>query len=131
MKKQIIFSLMIAISAFYATAQSKMSEWPELNAFHIIISQTFHPSEEGNLEPLKAHSSDLKEKAATLSDSKFPSDFNTDKIKAAVKKLKEETVEMDNMVIQKKSDKELANFISRVHDTFHEIIGLCNNKTEH
>ena len=36
-----------------AVAQSKLQDWNELKDFHKVMAQTFHPSEEGNLEPIK------------------------------------------------------------------------------
>ena len=43
---------------FVVTAQEK-SDWKEMQNFHSLISATFHPSEEGNLKPLKAKSDSL------------------------------------------------------------------------
>jgi len=41
-----------------------MDQWPALKTFHEVLSQTFHPSEEGNLEPIKSRSEELMNKAA-------------------------------------------------------------------
>ena len=130
MKKLIILLMLIFICAFQVSAQSKMNDWPELKVFHGVISQTFHPSEEGNLSPLKERSAELEEKAKTLSDSKIPVDFDNEKVKKALKNLEKETKELHKMVSQKKSDKELTTKLAEVHDTFHEIVGLCNHDSE-
>lgn len=45
------------------SAQSIFDKWVELKAFHGVMSQTFHPSEEGNLELIKTRSEEMAEKA--------------------------------------------------------------------
>ena len=51
------------------------------------MAQTFHPSEEGNLEPIKTRIGEMVEKAKTLQASKFPADFDNEKIRKAVNQL--------------------------------------------
>lgn len=102
--------------------------WPELREFHLVMSQTFHPSEEGNLNPIKERSTELKEKTYALSNSKIPGEDDNEKIKSSLLKLKENNVALEKMINEKKSDKEITEFLSVVHDNFHEIIGLCKNE---
>jgi hypothetical protein len=118
--------LFIGSSAF----SQSMTAWPELKNFHGVMSQTFHPSEEGNLEPIKTRATEMKEKAYALADSKIPAEFNNDKVKAAVNQLKEETSKMEKVVNSKGSDKEITAQLTTVHDTFHQIVGLCSPKSE-
>ena len=92
------------------------------------MSQTFHPSEEGNLEPIKTRATEMREKAAALADSKIPADLDNEKVRAAVNKLKDNTVVMEKMVNDKKSDKEITEYLVTLHDTFHEIVGLCRHE---
>ena len=47
-------------------AQSNLSSWTALTDFHKVMSQTVHPSEEGNLEPIKTRVGELVEKAEAL-----------------------------------------------------------------
>jgi hypothetical protein len=117
-----IFSfLVISIAAF---AQDKPT-WEELKTFHGVMGQTFHPSEEGNLTPIKTRSAELVEKAKKLAASTPPAAYNRADIKAALKELVAESEKMDKAVKQKKSDAELTQQISAVHDAFHKIAGLC------
>ena len=44
------------VSKRYKAAMPKpdtFASWPEIKTFHKVMSQTFHPSEEGNLQPIK------------------------------------------------------------------------------
>jgi hypothetical protein len=127
-----ILSFIMLTSVSHAQEQkqkpSLFDKWPELKQFHAVMSQTFHPSEEGNLEPIKTRSGEMKEKAATLAASTIPAEVNNDKVKSALAKLKENTVVLDKMIADKKTDKEITEYLSTVHDTFHEIVGLCREE---
>jgi len=63
MKK--LLSLLLIFTAFIVTkpvqAQQK-AKWQELDAFHEVMSKTFHPSEEGKLEPIRSRSAEMVEK---------------------------------------------------------------------
>ena len=136
--KKITTLLVLLLVGTFGFAQEKTTEqpkkkspfesWPELKEFHGVMSQTFHPSEEGNLEPIKARASEMKEKAVKLSESKIPADLDNEKVKAAVSKLKDNSMVMEKMVADKKSDKEISDYLIVMHDTFHEIVGLCRDE---
>jgi hypothetical protein len=65
MKKMFAMMVGIMITAF-AFAQPKPSDWAELKEFHGVMSQTFHPAEEGKLDPIKTRSTEMVEKAVAL-----------------------------------------------------------------
>ena len=133
--KRITTLLLVLIATTTGFGQEKkkspFENWPELKAFHTVMSQTFHPSEEGNLEPIKTRATELKNAAGTLAASKIPADLDNEKVRAAVNKLKENSVVMEKMIADKKSDKEITEYLSSLHDTFHEIIGLCMGEDAH
>lgn len=128
--KKLILILISIISFQYVQAQSIMEKWPELKAFHSIMSQTFHPSEEGNLQPIKERSKEMMEKAAQLADSKIPLEYKTDAIVKAVEQLKSDTKKLHKMIGNKASDKEITAALSALHDVFHQIVGLCKKENE-
>jgi hypothetical protein len=107
---------------------SPFETWLELKQFHGVMSATFHPSEEGDLKPIRSRATELKDKAAKLSDSKIPDDLNNEKVKEAVGKLKEQTETMEKMVMSESSDTEVKEYLAVVHDTFHQIVGLCRHE---
>lgn len=128
--KKLILILISIISFQFVQAQSIMDKWPELKTFHSIMSQTFHPSEEGNLQPIKERSKEMMEKAAQLADSKIPLEYKTDAIVKAVEQLKSDTKKLHKMVGNKASDKEITAALSALHDVFHQIVGLCKKENE-
>jgi Iron/manganese superoxide dismutases, C-terminal domain len=113
---------------FKAATKGKFDDWPALKDFHKVMSQTFHPSEEGNLEPLRKRSGEMVEKANLLAKSTIPAEFNKKEVIAAVQKLATDSKKLDKLVKSKKSDKELTEALTKLHDVFHEIIGLCTNE---
>jgi len=113
---------------YKAATKGKFDDWQELKDFHKVMSQTFHPSEEGNLEPIRKRSGEMVEKAISLENSVIPAEFYNDKVLAAVKKLATDSKKLDKLVKSKKSDKELTEALTKLHDVFHEIIGLCTNE---
>ena len=123
------FAIVLFLLALNTTnAQSSMDQWPALKAFHEVLSQTFHPSEEGNLEPVKSRSEELMNKAAALLKSDIPADFKTNAILASAEKLQLKSKALHKMVASKASDADITKALSEVHDIFHTIVGLCSEK---
>jgi hypothetical protein len=124
MKKSILVCALALVTAA-VFGQNKMDSWPELKIFHGVMSQTFHPSEEGNLQPIKERAGEMLEKAVALQASKAPAEFATEKIKASVIRLVAGAKELKMIVDNKQSDEVITKKLSSLHDNFHEIVGLC------
>ena len=110
------------------SAQSIFEKWPEMNVFHEVMAETFHTSEENNLEPLKTRSEELMKKAENLLNSNIPEEYRTKAILSSLENLQLKSETLHKLVLSKASDAELKQSIIDVHDTFHEIVGLCNEK---
>jgi hypothetical protein len=108
-----------------------MGSWPELKAFHAVMAQTFHPSEEGNLNPIRERSGELNEKAVALEKSKIPADFNSPEIITATKELSAKTKALDDLIKAKGTDEKVTALLAETHESFHKIVGLCNKGDEH
>lgn len=128
--KIILFSLFFSLLAIQqVSAQSIFDKWAELKTFHSVMSETFHPSEEGKFEPIKTRSGEMSEKANLVAKSVIPAEFKTKKIQAAVKKLQKDSKTLDKLVKNKKStDEQIKKSLADLHDVFHEIVGLCKNE---
>jgi hypothetical protein len=128
MKKPIFIAVLVWLvtgATQWAGAQSLFAKWPELGAFHGVMSQTFHPSEEGNLEPIKTRSGEMVEKALALSKSDIPADEDSKAIRSAVRRLKKGSKALHRLVAAKAPDAEITRSLAGLHDVFHEIVGLC------
>ena len=100
--------------------------WTELKEFHKVMAQTFHPAEEGNLQPIKTRSGEMLAKAKMLQAGKIPASFDTPQIKKALSDLVTGSESLDKLVMKKKKDAAIAASLTKLHDTFHIIQGLCN-----
>jgi superoxide dismutase len=101
--------------------------WVELNSFHEVMAETFHPSEDGNLKPIRERSGEFLARAKTLQSSKIPPSFNTPEIKKSIDELVKGATALNQMVIRKADDKSITKKLGELHDVFHTIQGLCRH----
>ncbi|AWA30144.1 hypothetical protein HYN48_08655 [Flavobacterium magnum] len=123
MKK--LFLLLVICIANAGLAQTAFDRWPAMNEFHDILSQTYHPAEKGNLEPIKSRSLELAQKAEALNTGEKPDAFKTREIVIATELLQIKSRELHKKIKQGISDAEITTLLNSIHDTFHEIVGLC------
>lgn len=108
--------------------KGRFDDWQALKDFHKVMSQTFHPSEKGNLEPIKTRSGEMVEKAVALAASTIPAEFNTKQVKSAVAELVAGSKKLDKLVKKGGKDADITKSLSDLHDVFHKIIGLCTHE---
>lgn len=110
-------------------AETKPGSWVELKAYHSVMAATFHPAEDGNLEPVKQRSGELASVSKAWLQSKPPADFNKPAILEKLKLLQAESAALDTLVSSKKaSDAEIKASLFKLHDRFHEIVGACRDE---
>ncbi|MDP3680544.1 MAG: hypothetical protein Q8R22_06890 [Flavobacterium sp.] len=119
--------LALIVVANSVSAQSTFEKWPAIKEFHEVMSQTFHPAEEGNLAPIKARSEEMMNKAAMLLKSDIPAEFRTKAILASAERLQLKSKALHKLVTSNGSDAAILKSITDLHDTFHEIVGLCSD----
>ncbi len=125
-KTILILSLLFVANTI--TAQSTFDKWPALKEFHEVMSQTFHPAEEGNFAPIKTRSEEMMSKAAMLLKSDIPEEFRTNTILASSERLQLKSKALHKLVISNGSDAAILKSITDLHETFHEIVGLCSEQ---
>ena len=109
-------------------AETKPGAWNELKAYHGVMSATFHPAEDGKLEPIKARSAELAATAKAWAASTPPADFRQPAIAAKLKLLAVESAALDQLVRGgKATDAEIKASLVKLHDRFHEIVGACRD----
>lgn len=111
-------------------AQIKKAVWPQMKTFHSFMAATFHPSEEGNLMPLKQKADSLEITAKLWQSSVVPANYKPAETKAALEKLVAKTKAINNAVAAKESDGTLKKLIGEAHDIFHHIEGECKKADE-
>jgi len=120
----IVAGLLLGISP-RASAQNILDKWPELNTFHSVMSQTFHPMEDGNFKPIRARSAEMYQKASALAKAKIPAEFNKPEVVTSVKSLKAGSKALDKAIRNGATDKEVEQQLVALHDVFHAIVGAC------
>ncbi|MBC7749084.1 MAG: hypothetical protein H7Z76_11020 [Methylotenera sp.] len=119
--------LALIVVANSVLAQSTFEKWPAIKEFHEVMSQTFHPAEEGNVAPIKARSEEMMNKAAMLLKSDIPTEFRTNAILASAERLQLKSKALHKLVKSNGTDAAIVKSITDLHDTFHEIVGLCSD----
>ena len=114
------------LAAMSASADNN-DKWNELNAFHDVMSATFHPMEEGDFKPIRSRAREMASKAKQWSDSAPPSIYAQAKIKASLTKLAQESKALESLVAKNATDAQIKESLSALHDRFHEIAGLCRD----
>lgn len=106
--------------------------WLALKDFHKVMAQTFHPAEERNFEPLLTRSGELYAKAILLKNATPPASANNPKVQDALSRLEKQCLDIHTLV-QKPAKNEAAKDallfekITKAHDIFHEVEGLCHD----
>lgn len=132
MKKTLfIFSALII---FFGTvnAQSLSEKWPEVKAFHSVMSNCFHSAEDGNLEPIKERIGEMVEAAGNWLKSTPPEGLESDEITKLLTKLYEGCAGLQEyMNSEECTDEGIVEMLEMLHDVFHEVVGACNPNDEH
>ena len=123
--KHFLFILVLSVLSLSVSAQK--AAWKELDDYHAVMSQTFHPAEEGNLQPVITRAVELSEKGAVLKKSAIPADYQKEGVKTSVDLLAKESAALAKMVKDKKPEAELKKAIFALHDRFHEVMEKCHH----
>jgi len=127
MKTTFAFSFFIGLLLVIgngAVAQHS-SSWKEMDAFHDVMSETFHPSEEGNLQPIKTRIDEMVTKAKAWQKSSVPDKYDAKKSKAKLKELVKGTEALRKNIRNNASDPDITKQLSELHDVFHDIMEKC------
>jgi len=124
---KVFLVLALIVVANSVSAQSTFETWHAIKEFHEVMSQTFHPAEEGNLAPIKARSEEMMNKATMLLKSDIPTEFRTDAILASAERLQLKSKALHKLVKSNGTDVAIVKSITDLHDTFHQIVGLCSD----
>lgn len=117
--------LALVLVQFSVSAQHKTT-WKELSEFHTVMSQTFHPAEEGDFKPIRERSGEMVEKAKAWKASAIPADHTEVKgIETSLDALVDGSSKLDAKIKAGAKDEEILKDLSALHDVFHTIVGLC------
>ena len=104
-------------------AASDDTDWKEMDSFHMIMAETFHPyKDSSNLEPIKVHAEHLAMEAEKWVGSALPEKVNNEDVKANLEKLKTDTRALADLIKGgSATDEQIGTALTGVHDQFHKI----------
>jgi hypothetical protein len=138
MRLKEIAGVLMAAVVFYSCSQKENtearsekenddSEWVEMDAFHLIMAEAFHPYKDSvNLEPVKRLSEELAQQAESWASATLPDKVNNDAVKAQLSQLKADTRALSTMIKGGASDEAIGTSLQALHDSFHTIMELWN-----
>ena len=124
-------TLALVAFLFVQTAFADKGNWAELKRFHSVMSKTFHPAEEGNLQPVKDSAATLLAKAKVWQASAIPADYNKEETTKTLALLVAKCEDLNAAVMANKSDADLKKLITEAHEIFHQIVEKCRVNGEH
>lgn len=104
---------------------AKEEVWQERSDFHKVMSSTFHPMEDGDFKPIRERAGELHAKAEAWAKSTAPKSMDKPEIKEKLNLLVSQASELKNKIADKATDDEIKVKLTAMHDTFHQIAGLC------
>lgn len=132
MKKFTLIVSCLLLFGFLNTLQAQTKEkWKELENFHEVMSETFHPSEEGNLVPIKNRSLEMLQKAIIWRKSTPPAGYDKKAVKKHLKNLVKGSKSLHKLIMQKGTNQQITESLSKLHDVFHEVAEKCESKEHH
>ncbi len=129
MKKLVLFAFAMTALLFARplSAQEK-AKWAEKDAFHEVMSKTFHPVEEGKFEPIKARSAEMLEKAIAWKNSTAPAGYDQQAIKKDLGTLVKGAKKLNKIIKKSATDEEIKAQLTELHNVFHAITEKCDDE---
>ena len=118
-----IFALLAAYSTKESNSEKDSDEWPEMDSYHMIMSDAYHPfKDSANLEPAKRLAEEMALEAVRWQESSLPAKVDNSDMKVQLEKLKMESRTFADQVKANVSDTELGNSLTGLHESFHKIM---------
>ena len=122
-----VFCLLLSPTAF---GQNKPA-WKQMEAFHQVMAQTFHPAEEGNMDPVKTRIDELVKAAVTWQRSPLPKGYSKVAVSESLDQLVATAKKLRKTIRTEAADEEIFAQLNDLHDRFHEVQEKCRDGEEH
>lgn len=130
MKPILLVLALFFLGGATATAQTK-APWPEMEAFHQIMSKTFHPVEKGDFNPIRTRSQEMVDKAIAWRNADAPAGYDKNAIKKQLKQLVKDSKKLHQLIQHNGSDGDVKARLVQLHDLFHAITEKCEGGEGH
>jgi hypothetical protein len=118
-----LIALLFACSKKESNAEESSDEWPEMDSFHMIMADAYHPfKDSANLAPAKRLAEEMALEAVRWQEAPLPEKVSNDDMKAQLEKLKMESRTFADQVKSNVDDVTLGNSLTGLHESFHKIM---------
>jgi hypothetical protein len=132
MKKLVLFAFAMTSLLFARPlAAQEKAKWAEKDAFHEVMSKTFHPAEEGKLEPIKARSGEMLEKSIAWKNSTAPAGYDMSLLKKDLGTLVKGVKKLNKIIKKNAPDADIKAQLTELHNIFHGITEKCDGEEKH
>lgn len=123
LRLNIVLIVLLLASCGKKSETMSADEWPELDSFHMLMSDAFHPyKDSANVVPVKKLAEEMALEAERWQESKLPGKVNNDEVKDQLEKLKVGTRALADQIKAGASDAEIGALLTALHDNFHAIM---------
>ncbi|MFM9838757.1 MAG: hypothetical protein ACKVOQ_10870 [Cyclobacteriaceae bacterium] len=140
MKKTLIYVMFFVFAGFAsctsktestATTTEESDEWKEMDSFHMIMAEAFHPfKDSSNLAPVKKLAEEMATEADKWASAELPAKVNKDEVKEELQKLKTDTRALADLIKSGADDAAIGSSLNSLHDSFHEIMEAWHGEGE-
>lgn len=128
MKKTAFYSILVFVIALAVACGGKKheaaannDEWPEMDEFHMIMAESFHPyKDSAYLEPAKANAAEMAKVAEKWANAPLPEKVDNDETKTNLTKLKNDA-DAFVQVAQSGDSVKIGESLTALHDHFHKL----------
>lgn len=113
-------------------ATGEFEEWKEMDSFHLIMSEAFHPyKDSANLVPAKMNAEAMAAEAEKWAAAALPAKVDNEEVKAALEKLKADTRAFADKVKLMAGDEQVGKDLTDLHDQFHKLMEAWHGGGKH
>ncbi|MEI9921696.1 MAG: hypothetical protein WDO14_23330 [Bacteroidota bacterium] len=123
MKYLVILALLVSFSCSHKEKESDDVEWKEMDEFHTVMADVYHPlKDSNNLEPIKKHADELAASASKWKNAELPAKVDNDETKGLLTKLDDGCQDIAKAIKSGATDEEISAKLTSLHDLFHSIM---------
>lgn len=119
----IVFMIALAVACGEKKNESAANnnEWPEMNEFHEIMADSFHPfKDSANLEPAKANAAEMAKVAGKWANAPLPEKVDNEETKTNLTQLVNDS-DSFVQIVQSGDSVKIGESLTALHDQFHKI----------
>ncbi len=136
MKQTFIYVVIVFLIGFARCSNktdnvSTMDEWKEMDDFHLIMAEAFHPyKDSSNLIPVKNLAEEMSTLAEKWANATLPKKVDNEEVKLELQKLKVDTRALADLIKSKADNETIGSSLNALHDSFHEIMEAWHDSGE-